>query len=41
MRFYRAERQTMGPLALVLEEHWRRSLDRLKAFAEDEEGSIG
>ena len=41
MRYYPAEKLHMGPLALVLEEHWRRSLHRLKASAEDDEGRAG
>lgn len=37
-RFYRADRERMGPLAAVLEDHWRQSLAALKTLAENEEG---
>jgi len=36
-RFYRARRERMGALAQALEEHWRESLGRLRALAEEEE----
>lgn len=36
-RFYRVRRETLGPLASVLEEMWTSNLRRLKATAEAEE----
>jgi DNA-binding transcriptional ArsR family regulator len=35
-RFYRADREALGPLQAVVEDHWRAGLDRLKAPAEAE-----
>jgi DNA-binding transcriptional ArsR family regulator len=35
-RLYRADPAALGSLRTVVEEHWRRSLDRLKALAEAE-----
>lgn len=36
-RFYRADRQALGPLAQYLEQLWQSHLDDLKALAEEEE----
>jgi DNA-binding transcriptional ArsR family regulator len=36
-RYYRADRQRIGPLAAVLEAYWTDALDRLAAEAEAEE----
>ena len=36
-RYYRANRQRIGPLAAVLESYWLDALDRLAAEAEQEE----
>jgi DNA-binding transcriptional ArsR family regulator len=36
-RFYRTNQAALGTLRLVVEEHWRRSLDRLKDLAEAEQ----
>ncbi|HEX6676245.1 MAG TPA: metalloregulator ArsR/SmtB family transcription factor [Actinomycetes bacterium] len=38
-RFYRANREALGPLAVVLEQMWAGQLDRLARLAEAEEGS--
>ena len=35
-RFYRADREAAGSLALVLEEMWSRDLDRLKQVVEEQ-----
>jgi DNA-binding transcriptional ArsR family regulator len=35
-RRYQADRAALGPLRSVVEDHWRRSLDGLKALAEAE-----
>ena len=40
-RFYRADRQALGPLADVLEQMWERSLSRLKVLAELEQSRRG
>lgn len=37
MRYYRARRQALGPLALYLESLWSSHLDDLKTLAEAEE----
>ena len=36
-RLYRADKAALGSLRLVVEEHWRGSLDRLKDLAEAEQ----
>ena len=36
-RLYRADVQTLGPLAVVLEQMWREDLDRLAELAEHEQ----
>ncbi|MEP6666097.1 MAG: metalloregulator ArsR/SmtB family transcription factor [Nocardioidaceae bacterium] len=36
-RFYRADKAALGVLRVVVEEHWRNSLGRLKASAEAEQ----
>ncbi|WP_329045688.1 metalloregulator ArsR/SmtB family transcription factor [Amycolatopsis sp. NBC_01488] len=33
-RIYRADQAALGPLRAVVEDHWRRSLDRLKDVVE-------
>jgi DNA-binding transcriptional ArsR family regulator len=38
-RFYRADREALGPLAGLLEQMWTGQLDRLAELAETEEGS--
>jgi DNA-binding transcriptional ArsR family regulator len=38
-RFYRANREALGPLAGLLEQMWASQLDRLAELAETEEGS--
>jgi DNA-binding transcriptional ArsR family regulator len=35
-RYYRADREAAGPLALVLEEMWRSDLERLRSAVEDD-----
>ncbi|WP_246291701.1 ArsR/SmtB family transcription factor [Lentzea indica] len=37
-RFYRADKEALGPLRAVVEDHWRRSLNLIKHLAEAEEG---
>ena len=36
-RLYRADQHALGSLRVVVESHWRQSLDRLKGLAEAEE----
>jgi DNA-binding transcriptional ArsR family regulator len=36
-RLYRADKDALGPLRAVVQEHWRTSLTRLKAAAEAEQ----
>lgn len=36
-RFYRADQAALGPLRSVVEDHWRRGLDRVKDLAEAEQ----
>jgi len=36
-RFYRADKDALGTLRVVVEDHWRNSLTRLKALAEAEQ----
>jgi DNA-binding transcriptional ArsR family regulator len=36
-RYYRADKQALGTLRVVVEEHWRTSLTRLKLLAEAEQ----
>lgn len=36
-RFYRTDQAALGPLRGVVEDHWRRSLSRLKDLAEAEQ----
>ena len=36
-RFYRADQAALGSLRAVVEDHWRRGLDRLKDLAEAEQ----
>jgi DNA-binding transcriptional ArsR family regulator len=38
-RFYRADRERLGPLAQALEAMWSDTLERLAAAVEDEHGS--
>jgi DNA-binding transcriptional ArsR family regulator len=38
-RYYRADRQALGPLAAYLESRWADQLDTLAVLAEQEEGS--
>ncbi|GLZ28495.1 hypothetical protein Lesp02_06850 [Lentzea sp. NBRC 105346] len=38
-RFYRADKEALGPLRAVVEDHWRTSLLRIKHLAEEEECS--
>jgi DNA-binding transcriptional ArsR family regulator len=38
-RFYRADKEALGSLRAVVEDHWRSSLNQLKRLAEAEEGS--
>ena len=38
-RYYRANRERIGPLAAVLEQYWSEALDRLAAEAEREEST--
>jgi DNA-binding transcriptional ArsR family regulator len=40
-RLYRANRQSLGPLAAVLVQMWEQDLDRLKAVAEEEATTRG
>lgn len=35
-RLYRADREALGPLGGVVEDHWRRSIEALKVLAEAE-----
>jgi DNA-binding transcriptional ArsR family regulator len=37
-RIYRADQAALGPLRAVVEDHWRRSLDRLKEVVESDQG---
>jgi len=36
-RIYRADQAALGPLRAVVEDHWRRSLDRLKDVVENDQ----
>jgi len=36
-RFYRADKEALGALRVVVEDHWRNSLTRLKTLAEAEQ----
>src|SRR5215468_820174 len=36
-RFYRADQTALGSLRAVVEDHWRRGLDRVKELAEAEQ----
>lgn len=36
-RIYRADQAALGPLRAVVEDHWRRSLDRLKDVIESDQ----
>jgi DNA-binding transcriptional ArsR family regulator len=36
-RIYRADQAALGPLRTVVEDHWRRSLDRLKDVVETDQ----
>jgi DNA-binding transcriptional ArsR family regulator len=36
-RIYRADQAALGPLRAVVEDHWRRSLDRLKEVVESDQ----
>jgi DNA-binding transcriptional ArsR family regulator len=36
-RIYRADQAALGPLRAVVEDHWRRSLDRLKDVVETDQ----
>ncbi len=38
-RFYRARKESLGPIAAMLESQWRARLSQLKALAEAEEQS--
>jgi DNA-binding transcriptional ArsR family regulator len=40
-RFYRADREALGPLAGWLEQMWAGELDRLAALAEELEDDLG
>lgn len=39
-RRYRADKAALGPLRPIVEDHWRRGLDRLKAAAEAEQRDL-
>jgi DNA-binding transcriptional ArsR family regulator len=40
-RYYRADRDRLGPLAVMLEAMWAQSLDRLVKVTEEESGKRG
>ncbi len=40
-RIYRADQAALGPLRAVVEDHWRRSLDRLKDVVEADQRRKG